>query len=54
MLNITSKNDGCGIDIKTKPLRFLVNLFKKKRIPEIPTPNVMESGSRSGSFFDIL
>ncbi|XP_073996364.1 uncharacterized protein isoform X1 [Rhodnius prolixus] len=32
MLNISSKNsDGCGIDTKTRPIKFLANLFKRKK-----------------------
>uniref|UniRef100_A0A0A9XZ02 Ribosomal protein S12 methylthiotransferase RimO n=2 Tax=Lygus hesperus TaxID=30085 RepID=A0A0A9XZ02_LYGHE len=46
MLNISSKNsDGCGIDARTRSIKFLTNLFRRKKPEE--TLSDMEKGSQS-------
>lgn len=49
MLNISSKNsDGCGIDTKTRPIKFLANLFKRKKGSGEDHFSEMDRASQSG------
>lgn len=46
MLNLPPKKDGCRIEAKTRPMRFLVNLFRRKKEPSTPNSNEMEGGNQ--------
>ncbi|CAH1399035.1 unnamed protein product [Nezara viridula] len=46
MLNISSKSDACSIDVATKPIKFLVNLFKRKKANAVNSSN-MEASNHS-------
>ncbi|XP_014241080.1 uncharacterized protein LOC106661870 [Cimex lectularius] len=48
MLNVSSKStDGCGIEAKTRPIKFLANLFKRKKGPKDETCDEMDKSGQS-------
>ncbi|KAK9509654.1 hypothetical protein O3M35_006919 [Rhynocoris fuscipes] len=47
MLNISKNSDGCSIDAKTRPIKFLANLFKRKKSSGDETFSEMDRGNQS-------